>query len=189
VDACDSVYGTCFYWPVCSGEASIHDPTRYRDADTHEELNSPQGDADAPEAPKKVRLPLLTSSSVKAFRACARRYYFGYELRRRSIVTTEALKFGTLFHLGLESWWKTADLEAAIAAMAGEADPFERAKAVELMRGYHARWINEPLEVLAVEAQFEMPLVNPDTDAVSRTFRRAGKIDAIAQLAEATAAA
>lgn len=181
VDACETYGNMCFYWPVCSGETSIDDPTRYRDADAHEELA--QVPVAVELADTKRHLPVVTSSSLRAFRACPRRYYYAYELRRRSIATTEALKFGTLFHLGLETWWKTADIDQALAAMAGEADPFERVKAMELMRAYHVRWIGEPIEVLAVEIEFEAPLVNPDTKAESRTFRRAGKIDAIARTA------
>lgn len=59
------------------------------------------------------------------------------------------------------------------------ADPFELARAEELMRGYSARWFDEPLTVLAVEVEFDADLVNPETDAPSRTFRLGGKLDVI----------
>jgi len=182
-DACDSYGSFCQYFPVCSGEADIEDPTRYRDAEQpHEELS-------AALAESKRRLPLLSASSMKAFRSCPRKYFYSYERRRRSIVESDALRFGTLMHKGLEAWWKTVSLDEALAAMAGEADPFERVKAEELMRGYHVRWLNEPIEVLAVEQEFVSPLVNPESGRESQTWQRGGKIDALVRVGAATAEA
>lgn len=185
VDACERYGVTCDFWPVCLGESSIDDDTRYRTAESaHEELDGTAGTDNG-----KVHLPVLSASALRTFRSCPRAYQFRYEMRRRPIQKSDALRFGTLFHHGLEAWWKTADIGAAFAAMAGEADPFERVRAEELMRGYHARWINERIDVLAVEAEFEMPLVNPETGAESRTWRFAGKIDAIARVHRAAVAA
>lgn len=174
VDACN-VYGSqCEFWGVCSGQLSLTDPLVFRRADSsHEELG---GDG-------KRRLPLVTTSSMKTFRSCPRKYYYRYELGYRPLAVTDALRFGTLFHKGLEVWWQTVDLEQAFAAMAGEADAFERIKAEELLRGYHVRWANEPLTVRAVEAEFVAPLVNPKTGAASQTWMLGGKIDAIVDAA------
>lgn len=58
-------------------------------------------------------------------------------------------------------------------------DPFELARAEEMLRGYSARWFDEPLEVLGVELEFDVAMVNPETGAESRTFRRGGKLDVI----------
>jgi len=60
-------------------------------------------------------------------------------------------------------------------------DPFDVARAEAMLCGYHARWQDERYEVLAVEAEFRAPLVNPETGAASRTWQRGGKIDAIAR--------
>lgn len=92
------------------------------------------------------------------------------------------LRFGTLVHVGLERWWQTVDLGAALDAMRAsdrQIDPFELAKAEALLVGYDARWRDEPLEVLAVEQEFRVPLRNPKTGAASNTFVVGGKIDAI----------
>ncbi len=61
------------------------------------------------------------------------------------------------------------------------ADPFELARAEVLMRGYDARYAEEmsAFEVLAVEAEFRAPLVNPLTRQPSRTWRLAGKLDVL----------
>lgn len=186
-DACFTYGSACDFWPVCSGQGSLDDATRYRrTTGSHEELAPPPaGSVEGAEvaavaAVSKRRLPLVTTSSMKTFRSCPRKYYLRYELGYRLLITSDAMRFGTLFHKGLEVWWTTTDLGLAIETMrAAESDPFELIKAEELLRGYHARWINEPLTVLAVEAQFEAPLINPTTGAESRTFRLAGKIDAI----------
>lgn len=125
---------------------------------------------------------LLTNSRLKSARACQRLHFIEYTLRYRPAVTAEALRFGTLLHLGLEAWWRApegARLEPALAAVQGEADPFDRVKAEELLRGYDTRWAGEPYDVLLVEAQFETELRNPATGAASRTWRLAGKLDAV----------
>lgn len=61
----------------------------------------------------------------------------------------------------------------------GVVEPYEGAKAEAMLRGYDARWGGEALTVLAVEAEFRAPVVNPATGAASRTWGLGGKIDAI----------
>lgn len=170
--SCDAYGRTCDYWAVCAGETTIEDATRFRTAETpHEEL------------PGLVhRLPLLSNSAMSAYRACPRKYLYSYVQRRRPIVTPHALTFGTLIHAGLEVWWSSVDLSATLAAVQGAPDPFDVVRAEELLRGYHARWSEEPIRVLAVEKPFVAPLINPETGAASRTFELAGKCDAIAEV-------
>ena len=170
--SCDAYGRTCDYWAVCAGETTIQDDTRFRTAETpHEEL------------PGIVhRLPLLSNSAMSAYRACPRKYLYSYVQRRRPIVTPHALTFGTLIHAGLEVWWSSVDLGATLAAVQGAPDPFDVVRAEELLRGYHARWSEEPIRVLAVERPFVAPLINPETGAASRTFELAGKCDAIAEV-------
>ena len=55
-----------------------------------------------------VRLPVLTNSQMRTFRRCGREHELSYELGYRPAVEADALRFGTLVHLGLESWWRTA---------------------------------------------------------------------------------
>lgn len=136
-------------------------------------------------------LPLLTNSQLKTFRRCVREHYLAYDLGYRSLGEAEALRFGSLFHLGLETWWRalwaqqlgtssSAPLTAAIEAMAPEAlDEYDLVRAGALLQGYDARWCAEELEVLGVEIEFHAPLINPESGAPSRTFEVAGKLDAI----------
>lgn len=135
---------------------------------------------------------LLTNSRLRASRRCAREQHLYYELGYVPVETDEesTRRFGTVMHVGLEAWWCAVPLtaapepvlEAALAALAPlKMDPFVRVKAEVMMAAYHHRWIAdaELYEVLAVEREFETALVNPLTNAESRTFRLGGKIDAI----------
>ena len=104
---------------------------------------------------------------------------------RSTAPASAALRLGTLIHLGLEAWWLAKDerLAAALAAVAAHAegfDSYDLVDAEELLRGYDARWGDEPYETIAVEQEFRTPLINPETGAASKTFERAGKIDVIA---------
>lgn len=134
-----------------------------------------------------MTLRLLSASRLRAARTCARLHQYQYELGYRPVEEARALRFGTLVHRGLEAWWlavqadqpQEAWLDAALDALAGEADPYDAARAQVLLTGYHVRWKDEPYEVLAVEAKFEAPLINPESGAPSRTWRLAGKVDAV----------
>jgi hypothetical protein len=130
---------------------------------------------------------ILTNSRLKTARSCQREHLFRYELGYRPVEDAHALRFGSLVHLGLEALFLAvmaglpvqAWLEAALAAVQAEADLFDRVKAEEILRGYFYRWKDEPYEVLAVEAKFELPLINPATGAPSRTWRLSGKLDLV----------
>lgn len=60
------------------------------------------------------------------------------------------------------------------------------AKCRGLMRGYHERWKNAGYVSLSVEQTFTSPLYNPETNAQSRSFTMAGKIDLMAEYAGRT---
>ena len=128
-------------------------------------------------------LPILSSSRLKDARSCQRLHRYRYGLGYRPAEDASALRFGTLVHAGLEAWWTATvnPLGAALEAMAGEADPFERAKAEALLVGYDARWSDDRAryEVLAVEVEFRAPLVNPETGRPSQTWQLGGKLDVL----------
>ncbi|WP_394847470.1 PD-(D/E)XK nuclease family protein [Pendulispora brunnea] len=136
------------------------------------------------------RLPIISTSEVRTFNSCRRKHHLAYRIRIRPVVKARPLQLGTISHVGLEVWWKTVNLALAIDAMREHArreleergidtDPFDLAMAVALMTGYDARWRAEPIEVLAVEAEFETDIIDPTTGAASLDYRLGGKIDAI----------
>lgn len=69
----------------------------------------------------------------------------------------------------------------AFAADIGDLD-LEIAKARALMHGYDAAWSKDAWQALpgTLESQFVLPIVNPDTNRMSRTFKHAGKRDGLA---------
>ena len=129
-------------------------------------------------------LPLLTTSRARAYQRCPRFHHIRYDLGYRTAADSGPLAFGSLFHRALEAWWKAPRPEALGAALGVlsrevDADRFDVARAQVLLEGYDARWRDEPLTAERVEAVFELELVNPQTGASSRTWRLAGKVDAI----------
>lgn len=136
-------------------------------------------------------LSLLTSSSSKAFRSCPRAYRHRYVDELVSAHDDRGPRaFGTLVHLALEAWWTTIGTDpegaleralGALPALTDREDPFERARLVEMLRLYDARWLDESqtYEVIQAEGEYRAPLINPDTGSASRTFQRAGKIDVL----------
>lgn len=135
----------------------------------------------------KVHLRVVSDSELRTLRACMKRHHYQYRLLRRPIGKTDALRFGSLWHLGLEAWWLCdgtieGKLEAGLLRMRSQEvyDPYALVTAEELLVAYTARWGDWKFRVLEVEAKFDMPLVNPETKQSSRTYRRGGKIDVIA---------
>jgi len=141
---------------------------------------------------------ILTSSRMSDARACARREYIKYELGYRGRTDSNALYFGSMLHLMLEEWWSeplpALRLSKALYAIRDIdiRDEFERAKLIALMAGYDSMYECQLIETShdegrpAVEVQFETNLMNPLTNMPSRTWRLAGKLDAIGvDLAEA----
>lgn len=143
-----------------------------------------------------MTLELLTASRMRAFRDCSRKHKLAYVEGWRPVQTPEALRFGSLIHVGLEAYWKAilanqtsvfptaVPLDCAVAAIQqfAESDAFEMVRAAEMLRAYSKRWASDAQEydVLAVEAEFRAPLMNPATNlSKSRTWQLAGKIDVI----------
>jgi hypothetical protein len=173
-DSCIQWSRACPYLDICCGQASADDPSRYRRQERmHEEL-SEETHLDG-----KVHLTLLTQSSIRTYRSCARKYKLRYEERLRSTERTPGpLRVGTSLHKMLEVWWGNGgNLTMALAANE-TTDPFDRAKERAIMIGYHARW-PAPTGVVGVEKEFRMTLVNPSTGHPSRTFELGGKLDVI----------
>ena len=168
----------------------------------------------------KNRMRLVTTSEISTAMQCPRLHFYRYVKLRRLREQPPALRFGSLMHDCEEAWWLSlmaviaalraagempADsydpsrltdedrrrvLVAALAPVEREKDPFEQAKARAMIIGYHERWIGEAIEPLAVERQFETPLIDPETgdglavdgdDGTELKVLLAGKIDVIAR--------
>lgn len=137
---------------------------------------------------------LLTHSRQQAFKSCRKRHWFAYELALRPIVDAKALRMGSAWHAGLDEWKTSGSADHAIEhvewyysqAMLGDNDTeavaLEMATVKALLVGYIWRWQASPLEVIASEQAFRLPLVNPETGGRSTVFDVAGKIDGVVKL-------
>lgn len=137
---------------------------------------------------------LVSTSEMRAFQRCEREHANLYAFGIKPAERAHALRFGSLVHAALESWWlwrpgsEVGRLDAALDKIAHavwedecRVDAFDRVRAEELIRGYHLTWGAEPLQTLAVEAEFATPVVDPDTSEALPGVVLGGKIDAIAR--------
>jgi hypothetical protein len=130
----------------------------------------------------------LSQSGACAFRNCRKFAYLRYEHNLAPKAEDDTvLSLGKLIHKGLEvlllsrKTGKKINVDAIVDAMKTEKpkDPHHVFVAVEAVKAYDKRWPDSEYEVYSVEDEFELPLLNPDTNSPSRTFYRTGKIDAI----------
>jgi hypothetical protein len=136
---------------------------------------------------------LLTNSRAESYKKCRRREFWEYECQIRRDQDAKPLRMGTAYHEGLDILKQGKGLEAALSAVAEiyalnslivpqvEWD-YERETVLAMVAGYQWRWHESPLNWVASEASFQVPLVNPDTGARSTLFDLAGKIDGIVKL-------
>lgn len=150
---------------------------------------------------------LLTNSAASCFKRCPREYFHRYRQGIRPATDTPPLRIGSVIHDALDMRRKGADIEAITQMIdtryamqptrdmddAMELD-VERVIVHALVDGYYAAWQHDytpgnhhpltPVRVVASELSFELPLRNPTTNRPIRAFKRAGKIDAINELAD-----
>ena len=137
---------------------------------------------------------LLTHSRMQSFKTCRKRHQFEYEKGLRREYDAKALRMGSAGHEALDVLKKTGgDLEAALEVVRqcyGECPDgmddwdwaIERETMESLISGYHWRWGEQPLEMIASEQAFKFPLKNPETDKPTPLWDAAGKIDGIVGL-------
>lgn len=124
----------------------------------------------------------LNHSGLKAFRACQRLHQLSYVRGYKPVREGAALAFGLAIHEALAGWWSTGPAgayELAVAQLPALPDPFARARAEVMIAAYDAFWRDEGYEALAVEKEFSLPLLNPLTNAASRTWHLGGTVDGI----------
>jgi hypothetical protein len=136
---------------------------------------------------------LLTFSRQDAFKVCRKRHWYSYEQGLRPISSARALRQGGAFHEGIERIGKGGTLAAAcesVRAKYGRCPPLmdsyewsiELETVLRLVCAYQWKWEASQIEHIAVELQFELPLLNPETGKKTPNWNLAGKIDAIVRL-------
>ena len=128
----------------------------------------------------------LTHSRLSSFRACRRRHWMRYELGLVPERDSFSLRVGSAFHLALDTLAKGGDPGAALEQALD--DPYDLALVAAMLQAHTERYRLEPLEPVASELAFDLPLRNPATGAASTVWRIAGVIDRIVRLGDGRAA-
>lgn len=115
----------------------------------------------------------ITNSALTTFRACPRKFYFLYVLKRKTRKESAALKFGTAMHLELEKVWQKVKPELP--------EPYnEEAAKIGALLEYYEIPDFESMDILGVEHIFKMGIEDEDGKPVS-DYVYAGKIDVLFQ--------
>ena len=124
----------------------------------------------------------FTTSMVKCFKQCRKKYHLEYIEELRPIVTPKALALGTLYHMGLEMLLNGANLPDIGFAMAKrqeqyckesgvDYDPIPAGIAFEMVQAFYRESGYQNWQIRKVEEKFEV--------ATGYGKRLIGKIDAI----------
>lgn len=158
--------------------------------------------ASAPQADIKRTDKRLTHSEIQTAKTCLRKHRLAYGIGLRQTQSAQPLRFGTAFHEALDIRAKlmsdgqghekaTAQArEVACQMYDAQGDVSDPEHAVwrvilnTMIHLYDWRWAEQDRGISIVESEisFDIPLRNPDTNAPSRTFTQAGKIDKIVTL-------
>lgn len=128
---------------------------------------------------------LLTHSSKACFRRCRRLYWWRYEQRLQTLSAALFYRIGRLVHHAIEAL-ETTSLDVVLNMIRDDTtlEHYDRATVMALIAGYSDRYAscNLVAETEFVEKAYQIPLINPATNARSRTFDCAGVIDSLATL-------
>ena len=133
-----------------------------------------------------------TYSMWNLFRNCRKAADWRYLKELVPLEKDQHLSFGSLIHGCLEIWHQSRDLAAVLdrvdRACANRAQAEEQRRvwhlATAMLRGYAARYPQEDFQVVAIEKAFEGEIINPETNAASRSFVLAGKVDGVVRVGD-----
>lgn len=128
---------------------------------------------------------ILTTSQQRLYRLCPAKHDYRHNWKLESSGEAQDAFFGTICHDCWEAYylaWQHGHpkLDAALTFLANlNLEPYLEAQIEALLVGYHLRWGDAPLEILAVEQEFRAPLRNPATGHRSRSHDLGGKMDVV----------
>ena len=129
---------------------------------------------------RRLKIQTLTHSRLACYRACHRRHYLQYELGLRRERDDLPRRIGTAFAAAIEAYSKGQHEHFDVFDAMD--DPFEAALVVSMFTGHIHRWADDPLERVAEELEFDIPIRNPQSGYATPIFRLRGKIDRIVHL-------
>lgn len=125
----------------------------------------------------------ISHSGLRLWRNCRRQYKHAYIDLRRPVNVALALAFGKVWDLALEAWHRGTTAEdrmlRAAPFLAKINDPFLRAKAEAMLVGYSVQWASAPVEIVATQVEFVVPILNPETGEAHPEYQYMGILDGI----------
>jgi hypothetical protein len=124
------------------------------------------------------------------FRNCRKAVDWRYLQQLVPLRRDRNLHFGSIIHECLEAWHQRRDLDEVLALiyrlcanrLQDENQHRDWHLATAMMRAYAVRYAADDFEIVALERNFQGPIVNPATGAASRSFMLAGKVDGIVRI-------
>lgn len=130
----------------------------------------------------------ISHSGLRLLRACKRLYKHAYIDLRRSRSVATPLALGKCWDDALQIWHHepTAEMKLLKSApvLSQIVDPIQRAKLEAMLVGYTAKWSDAPVNVLATQVQFIVPILNPETGEPHPEYQYMGILDGVAQLGD-----
>ena len=131
-----------------------------------------------------------TYSMWALFRNCRKAVDWRYLQQLVPLQRDRSLHFGSIIHECLQAWHQRRDLDEVLASinrlcanrLQDENQRRDWHVATAMMRAYAVRYATDDFEIVALERNFEGPIVNPATGAASRSFVLAGKVDGIVRI-------
>jgi hypothetical protein len=133
---------------------------------------------------------VTTYSMWSLFRNCRKAVDWRYLQQLVPLQRDRNLHFGSIIHECLQAWHQRRDLDEVLGTVNRlcanrHQDENQRRDwhlATAMMRAYATRYIRDDFDVIALERNFDGPIVNPATGAASRSFMLAGKVDGIVRI-------
>lgn len=132
------------------------------------------------------RTQRLTTSQVKCFKLCRKRYELEYVENWKPVETPKALELGTLYHLGLETLLKTGYLANALAVMRQQikydvdpvADEFTYVTVKQMITAFDRESGWRDWQIISIERPFEV--------STGYAKRLLGKLDGLVKIDDNT---
>ncbi len=128
------------------------------------------------------RTQKITTSQMKCFRTCRKRYELEYVECWKPVETPKALEIGTLYHLGLETLLKTGNIASALAVMRSKikydvdpvADEFTYFVVKQMITAFDKESGWRDWQIISIERPFEV--------STGYAKRLLGKIDGLVKI-------
>jgi len=135
------------------------------------------------------QLQQLTFSSMSTFKRCRKLWEYKYVKGWIVMEENENLSIGSAFHEAINAWRlqrgspnSAAPWEDVIEGSG--LDAFNKQKVECMFKGYVNKYEHDDLDFVQSEEVFVVPLRNPESGRISRTWAMSGKRDGIVRLSD-----